>query len=55
LAAMGTPILTHHIKCEEPAMEQITLIQNQLLQEMDEIFNRYKGLYGWEEKKLIIK
>ena len=55
LAAMGTPIPTHHLKCEEPTMEQIILIQNQLLQEMDEIFNRYKGLYGWDDKKLIIK
>jgi hypothetical protein len=31
------------------------MIQILLLDEMQDIFERYKGLYGWEDKKLIIK
>lgn len=55
LGVMGKPIPTYQIKCEEPTQEQIDTIQKLLLDEMDEIFERYKGLYGWKEKKLIIK
>jgi 1-acyl-sn-glycerol-3-phosphate acyltransferase len=55
LAVMGKPIPTHHIKCEEPTPEQIKEIQDLLIDEMQRIFDRYKGLYGWEEKNLIIK
>jgi hypothetical protein len=52
---MGKPIPTHHIKCEEPTPEQIKEIQDKLIDEMQVIFDKYKGLYGWEDKKLIIK
>jgi 1-acyl-sn-glycerol-3-phosphate acyltransferase len=52
---MGKPIPTHQIKCEEPTPEQIKQIQDILIDEMQSIFDRYKGLYGWEGKKLIIK
>ncbi len=55
LGVMGKPIPTYKIKCEEPSQEQIESIQKLLLDEMQEIFERYKGLYGWDEKKLIIK
>jgi 1-acyl-sn-glycerol-3-phosphate acyltransferase len=55
LAVLGKPIPTHHIKCEDPTPEQIEMIQILLLDEMQDIFERYKGLYGWEDKKLIIK
>ncbi len=55
LGVMGKPISTYKIKCEEPSQEQIESIQKLLLDEMEEIFERYKGLYGWDEKKLIIK
>ena len=52
---MGKPIPTHSIKSEDPDQETIERIQTLLLDEMQEIFDRYKGLYGWDEKQLIIK
>jgi 1-acyl-sn-glycerol-3-phosphate acyltransferase len=55
LGVMGKPIPTHHIKCEDPTKEQIETIQTLLLDGMQEIFEKYKGLYGWEKKHLIIK
>mmetsp|Transcript_29613 Transcript_29613/g.71598 ORF Transcript_29613/g.71598 Transcript_29613/m.71598 type:complete len:390 (-) Transcript_29613:1566-2735(-) len=55
LAVMGKPIPTHQIQCEEPTQEQIDIIQTQLLDGMQDIFDRHKHLYGWENKKLIIK
>lgn len=55
LGVMGKPISTYNIKCDEPTQEQIDSIQKLLLDEMEEIFERYKGLYGWDDKKLIIK
>ena len=55
LAVMGKGIPTHHIQKEEPTIEDIKLVQTKLLNEMDAIFNKYKSLYGWEDKKLIIK
>lgn len=55
LAVMGKPIPTHHIKCEEPTPEQIKEVQDALISEMQRIFDCYKGLYGWQEKTLIIK
>jgi 1-acyl-sn-glycerol-3-phosphate acyltransferase len=55
LGVMGKGIPTHHLKCEEPTKEQIDIIQKLLLDEMEEIFDRYKPLYGWEDKHLIIK
>jgi hypothetical protein len=55
LGVLGKPIPTFQIKCEDPTMEQILQIQGLLLAEMDEIFEKYKGLYGWEDKRLIIR
>jgi len=55
LGVMGKPIPTFQIKCEQPTQEQLDSIQKLLLDEMQEIFERYKGLYGWDDKKLIIK
>lgn len=55
LGVMGKPIPTFQMKCEEPTQEQIESVQKLLLDEMQEIFERYKSLYGWKEKKLIIK
>lgn len=55
LGVTGKAIPTHHIQCEEPTIEQVDMIQKQLLDAMVDIFDRYKGLYGWESKKLIIK
>lgn len=55
LGVVGKPIPTHHLKCEDPTNEQIKKLQDQLLSEMERIFDDYKGLYGWETKSLIIK
>jgi 1-acyl-sn-glycerol-3-phosphate acyltransferase len=55
LGVMGKPIPTFEMKCEQPTTEQIESIQKLLLDEMQEIFERYKGLYGWSDKKLVIK
>lgn len=55
LGVMGKGIPTHHIQCEHPTPEQIETIQTILLEEMEALFDRYKHLYGWEDKKLIIK
>jgi 1-acyl-sn-glycerol-3-phosphate acyltransferase len=55
LAVSGRGIPTKHIQCDEPTMEQILLLQGQLLTEMERIFDTYKHLYGWEDKKLVIK
>jgi hypothetical protein len=55
LGVFGKEIPTKHIQCEDPTPEQVKAIQDQLLSEMQRIFDTYKPLYGWEEKKLIIK
>lgn len=55
LAVLGRPIHTHQIKGENPTPEQIEMIQTKLLDEMERIFDTYKPLYGWDNKKLIIK
>lgn len=55
LGVMGKPIPTKQIQCEEPTMEQIEEIQNVLIKEMQDLFERYKDLYGWQETDLIIK
>jgi len=55
LAVMGTPIPTRHIQNDNPTPEQIHIIQTKLIEEVQRIFDTYKYLYGWEDKKLIIK
>ena len=55
LAVLGRPIETHQIKCENPTPEQIQMIQKKLLSEMERVFDTYKPLYGWEDRKLVIK
>ena len=55
LGVMGKSIPTHQIQCEDPTPEQIETIQTILLEEMDALFDRYKHLYEWNDKKLIIK
>jgi len=55
LGVCGKAIPTHHIQTEEPTMEQVADIQNKLIKDMQDLFDKYKGLYGWEDKTLIIK
>jgi hypothetical protein len=53
--ATGKPVVTAHLQCEDPTMEQIKEIQDKLIVAMSDVFDKYKGLYGWEDKELIIK
>jgi 1-acyl-sn-glycerol-3-phosphate acyltransferase len=51
----GKTIPTAHLQCEEPTDEQIAQIQGQLIDEMQKLFDKYKGMYGWDDKRLIIR
>ena len=51
----GKSISTKHMQCDEPSPEQLKEIQDQLLQAMDNVFEKNKQFYGWEDKKLVIK
>jgi hypothetical protein len=53
LGVMGKPIKCE--KCDDPTSEQIFEIQAILLKEMQELFERYKDLYGWSDTDLVIK
>lgn len=55
LAVAGVPIPTKHIKCEDPTPQQVDEIQEKLLDAMEKLFDKYKGIYGWEDKRLVIK
>lgn len=56
LAVVGAPIPTHQLnKCQDPTMEQIEVIQKQLIAAVQDIFDRNKALYGWQDHHLIIK
>jgi 1-acyl-sn-glycerol-3-phosphate acyltransferase len=55
LAVKGKPIPTWMYQCEEPSDKVIEQVQTELIKEMDYIFNAYKHLYGWEDKRLIIR
>jgi 1-acyl-sn-glycerol-3-phosphate acyltransferase len=55
LAVRAKAIPTFHIKCEEPTNEQITQIQDQLIHDMQKLFDDFKHIYGWEHQRLVIK
>jgi 1-acyl-sn-glycerol-3-phosphate acyltransferase len=55
LSVKGKPVSTFQIQCEEPSPEQIQIIQERLIAEMEELFDKYKHLYGWEDKRLVVK
>lgn len=55
LGVAGKSIPTHHIQCDEPTDKQVKEIQDLLIQREQEVFAKYKHLYGWEDKHLIIK
>lgn len=55
MAVGGEPIPTKHIQCEDPSPELVDEVQAKLLKSMETVFDKYKGLYGWENKRLIIK
>lgn len=51
-AVIGTPIEVP--KKEKPTDEEISEIQQQLINKIQDLFNTHKKAYGWEHKKLII-
>lgn len=55
LAVKGKHIRTDHLKCEEPPIEVVMEVQNKLIKELQSVFDRNKHLYGWKDKRLIIK
>lgn len=55
LAVHGKAIPTVHMQCEEPTTEQVLKVQGQLLADMQELFDKHKHLYGWDDKRLVIK
>jgi len=50
---MGKPIKVPKNEC--PTDEEIDTIHQQLMDDMVVLFDKYKALYGWENKKLIIE
>lgn len=55
LAVKGKPIPTWMHQCEEPSAEAIEKVQKQLVEAMENLFDTYKHLYGWDEKSLVIR
>ncbi|CAB9511649.1 Diacylglycerol O-acyltransferase 2 [Seminavis robusta] len=55
LGVCGKAIRTDHMKCENPTKEQIEEVQGLLIKHMEAVFQRYKKLYKFDEKHLIIK
>jgi hypothetical protein len=54
LGVMGNPI--HVTKAVgEPKAEEIDRIHAQFIDELQRVFNKYKALYGWPDKQLVIK
>lgn len=54
-AVSGKRVVTAHLQCEDPTMEQILEVQKELCDNMQAVFDKYKGMYGWENTTLIIK
>jgi Diacylglycerol acyltransferase len=54
-AVAGRAIATVHLQKEEPTDAEIHDIQEQLIAAMQGLFDRHKHLYGWQEKRLVIK
>ena len=55
LGVVGNPIPTKHLQKENPTQEEVDVIQGKLITEMNKLFDRYKTIYGWEDKTLLIK
>ena len=53
LCVIGKPIMI--VQTDEPTDEYIDQIHNQLIDKTLELFNKYKHIYGWEDKNLIIE
>ena len=52
LGVMGNRIAV--TKCSEPTNEEIDRVHAILCKDMVELFDKYKGVYGWQDKKLVI-
>lgn len=53
LGVMGKAI--HVVKNDNPSSDEIDRIHELLLSDMRTLFDDYKGLYGWENKRLVIE
>lgn len=53
LGVCGRPIVVPRV--EDPSKEQIDKYHAIFVDELQKLFEKYKGLYGWENKKLVIK
>jgi len=54
LGAMAKPIVVPKVE-GEPTQEMIDKYHTEFCETLVDLFNRYKGLYGWPDKKLLIK
>jgi hypothetical protein len=54
LGVMGRPIRVTK-SLSEPTQEEVDRIHAEFITELQRIFNKYKTLYGWPDKQLIIK
>jgi 1-acyl-sn-glycerol-3-phosphate acyltransferase len=56
LGIRGESIQTHHYNMPtEPTTQQINTIQNQLINDMQKLFDNNKTYYGWDSSQLVIK
>jgi hypothetical protein len=51
----GRAIPTAHLQKKEPSDPEVKEIQEKLITAMQALFDRYKHLYSWQEKRLVIK
>jgi hypothetical protein len=42
-------------KVNEPTRDEINKYHEIFMQEIEDLFDRYKAAYGWKDKKLVIK
>lgn len=51
---MGTPIRVPKIE-GNPDPQLVDKIHSEFIEEITKLFDKYKGVYGWPDKKLIVK
>ena len=55
LGVAGKPIKANGgVPIAEPSVEEVDELHSLLCERMIELFNKYKGFYGWENKTLVI-
>lgn len=53
LGIMAEPIRVE--QKDEPSNEEVEKVKLLLVEKMQKLFEKYKGLYGWDKKRLVIK